>query len=134
MKRAWLGLGLVGLATVAAFGIGANEARAQAPGESVVYETVAPGYDTVTYGERYKVRYRPRRTVIKERPYAYVTRTPAVVRETRYIQPAPVVESYVVQPPPVVESRVVQPPPIVERRVIQPAPTVETRYRANYPY
>ena len=105
----------------------AGRAEAQVPGESMVYETVSPGYNTVTYGERVKVRRGPFKTVIKERPVAYVTRTPPVVRETRLVQPAPVVENVVVQPPPVVESVFVQPAPILERRLVQPAPVIQSR-------
>lgn len=98
-----------------------------APGEVVTYETVAPGQKTVTYGERVKVRYRPNKTVIRERPTRYVTTTPPVVRETRVVRPAPLAEQIVVQPQPVVEERWVQPAPVLERRVIQPAPVVQTR-------
>jgi len=156
MKRMLLGLGMAALSAVGVLDLGGSEARAQLPGESVVYETVAPGQRTVTYGERYRVRQGPFKTVIRERPYRYVTTTPPVVRETRVFrpapvvqqqvfQPAPVVESRVVQPPPIVESRVVQPPPIVETRTVQPAPViqnrviqpnpvVQTRYYGPYPY
>lgn len=126
-------------------GLGTRRAQAQYPVGTVVYQTVAPGPPVVTYGERYKVRYRPRKTVIRERPVAYVTPSAPVIRETQVIRTAPVVESRVVQPAPIVESRVVQPAPIVERRVIQPAPIVErrivqpepviqTRYYGPYPY
>ena len=118
MKRMLLGFGALGLAMA----IG-GEARAQLPGQSVVYETVSPGTRTVTYGERYVVKRKPFKTVIRERPTRFVTTTPPVVRETRYYQPAPVIQETVVQPPPVVETRLIQP-----RSVIQ------TRYLAPYPY
>lgn len=124
---------------------GTGVARAQLPGQTVVYETAVPAPPVITYGEAYKVRYRPRKTVIRERPFAYVAPAPPVVRETRVftpapvvesrvVQPAPIVERRVVQPPPVVESRVIQPAPIVERRVIQPDPVIQTRYYGPYPY
>jgi hypothetical protein len=100
----------------------AGEARAQYPGESVVYETVAPGTRTVTYGERYVVKRKPFKTVIRERPVRYVTTTPPVVRETRVIQPAPVVE-----------TRWVQPSPVIQRRWIQSEPVIQTRYLSPYP-
>ena len=130
MKRMLLGLGVLGLSAALT-----GEARAQMPGGSVVYETVSPGTRTVTYGERYVVRQRPFKTVIRERPVRYVTSTPPVVRETRYYQPAPVIQQQVVQPPPVVETRLVQPPPVYQQRVIQPDPVVQTRYLAPaYPY
>ena len=108
---------------------GQSETLAQYPaaGEVVTYETVAPGQRTVTYGERVKVRYRPNKTVIRERPTRYVTTTPPVVRETRTIRPAPIAEQVVVQPQPVVEQRWVQPAPVLESRVVQPAPVVQTR-------
>ena len=98
------------------------------PTESVNYETVTPGYKTVTYGEQVKVRTRPRKTVIRERPTRYVTTTPPVVRETRVVRPAPVAEQIEIQPQPVVQERWVQPAPVLERRVIQPAPVVQTRF------
>ena len=123
MKRTLIGLGLAGSMALGLLDLGAGVARAQVPGETVVYETVAPASRTVTYGERTKVKYRGRKTVIKERPVAYITRTPAVVGETRYIQPAPVVE-----------SRLIQQAPVVETRVISPDPVVRTRYLAPYPY
>jgi len=126
MKRSLIGLGLA--ASLGALDLGASPARAQLPGESVVYETVAPASRSVTYGERTKIKYRGRKTIIKERPVAYITRNPAVVRETRYFQPAPVVQSQIIQPAPVIESRVVQPAPIIESRVVQPAPIIETRF------
>ena len=145
MKRMLLGLGI---ATLSSFGVmdrGASRVEAQVPGETRVYETVSPGTRNVTYGERYFVRQGPFKTVIRERPYRYVTTTPPVVRETRVVRPAPVIQQEVVQPPPVLETRVVQPPPIVERRYVQPSPViqrrviqsdpvVQTRYYAPYPY
>lgn len=118
MKRMLLGLGLLGLST--AF---AGEARAQLPGQSVVYETVSPGTRTVTYGQTYVVKRKPFRTVIRERPVRYVTTTPPVVRETRYYQAAPVIQ-----------QQVVQAAPVVETRLIQPNPVIQTRYFAPYPY
>jgi len=127
MQRMWMKWGALGAMAVATWQVGAGEARAQLPGETVVYQTVAPATRTVTYGEAYRVRSRPRKTVIKERPVAYVTTTPPVVRETRFVQPAPIVERQVVQPAPIVESHWVQPAPVLERRVIQPAPVVQTR-------
>lgn len=129
MKRMLLGLGILGLSTAPA-----GEARAQMPGQSVVYETVSPGTRTVTYGERYVVKQKLFKTVIRERPTRYVTYTPPVVRETRYYQPAPVVEQTVVQPAPVVETRMVQPPAMIQRRVITTDPVIQTRYLAPYPY
>jgi hypothetical protein len=129
MKRMLLGLGFLGLS--AALG---GEARAQYPGGSVVYETVAPGTRTVTYGERYVVKQRPFKTVIRERPTRYVTVTPPVVRETRLIRTAPVIQQQLVQPPPVVETRLIQPPPVYQRRVVQPDPVIQTRYLSPYPY
>jgi hypothetical protein len=122
MKRTACSLGIA----IAALGLmdrGAGVARAQLPGQEVVYETVLPGPPVVTYGERYKVRYRPRRIVVKERPFAYVAPSAPIVRETRFVQPAPIVE-----------RRIVQPAPIVESRIIQPAPVFETRYYGPYPY
>jgi hypothetical protein len=119
-------LGLrVGVAAAAALGMvewGGSAARAQVPGSTVVYETVAPASTNVTYGVRTRIKNRPFRTVIKERPVAYVTRTPAVIRETRLIQPAPVVENVVVQPAPIVEQRVIRSSPIVETRTFVPYP------------
>jgi hypothetical protein len=129
MKRMLLGLSVLGLSAAVT-----GEARAQMPVGSVAYETVSPGTRTVTYGERYVVRQRPFKTVIRERPVRYVTTTPPVVRETRYYQPAPVIQQQVVQPPPVVETRLIQPPPVYQRRVIQADPVVQTRYLAPYPY
>ena len=102
---------------------GAPPAQAQFPGETVVYQTVAPGPPVVTYGETYKVRYRPRKVVVRERPFAYVAPSAPVVRETRVIRPAPIVE-----------QRIVQPAPVVESRVIQSSPVIQTRYYAPYPY
>ena len=110
MKRMLLGLGLLGLSTALA-----GEARAQAPVGSVVYETVSPGTRTVTYGERYVVRQRPFKTVIRERPTRYVTVTPPVVRETVVYRSAPVIQQQVIQPPPVVETRLIQPPTVYQR-------------------
>jgi len=115
MKRMLLGLGLLALAS--------SEARAQFPGETVVYETVAPGTRTVTYGERTVVKQRLFKTVIRQRPTRYVTVTPPVVRETRYVVPAPVIQ-----------QEVVQPAPVVETRLVQPAPVIQTRYLTPYPY
>ncbi len=112
--------------TIAVLGLmdrGTTPVRAQIPGQEMVYQTVVPGPPVVTYGERYKVRYRPRRTVIKERPVAYIAPSAPIVRETRVVQPAPVVE-----------RRIVQPAPIVESRIIQPAPVIQTRYYGPYPY
>jgi hypothetical protein len=127
MRRTLLGLGIAAASAIGAFDRAAGQAEAQIPGGTVVYETVSPGYNTVTYGERVSVRRGPFRTVIKERPVAYVTRRPPVVRETRLIQAAPVVENVVVQPAPVYESVYVQPAPILERRLVQPAPVIQTR-------
>ncbi len=118
MKRMLLGFGVLGL-----LGTMGVDAKAQYPGSSVVYETVAPGTRTVTYGERYVVKRKPFKTVIRERPTRIVTTTPPVVRETRYYQPAPVIQ-----------QEVVQPPPVVETRLIQPNPVVRTRYLSPYPY
>jgi hypothetical protein len=115
MKRMLLGLGLLALTT--------SEARAQWPGASVVYETVSPGTRTVTYGERYVVKQKLFKTVIRQRPTRYVTVTPPVVRETRYVLP-----------PPVIQQEVIQPAPVVETRLLQPAPVIQTRYLAPYPY
>ncbi|WP_435016159.1 hypothetical protein TA3x_003721 [Tundrisphaera sp. TA3] len=127
MQRTWMGWSLLGAMTVAAWSAAGGVSHAQYPGETVVYETVAPGTRTVTLGESYLVKEKPRKTVIKRRPTAVVTRTPPVVRETRFVQPAPVVERRVVQPAPILESRYVQPAPVLERRWVQPAPVVETR-------
>jgi len=127
MKRMLLGLGVAALSAVGTLDLGASQARAQVPGESVVYETVAPGTRIVNYGEVYKVRRGLFRTVIKERPVRYVTTTPPVVRETRVFQPAPVIQQQVVQPAPVIESRVVQPEPIIQTRYVQPAPVIQNR-------
>ena len=128
MKRMLSGIGLLGLV------LAASEARAQYPGGSVVYETVAPGTRSVTYGERYVVKQKLFKTVIRERPVRYVTTTPPVVRETRIFRRAPIVEQQVIQPAPVVESRLVQPPAVIQRRLIQPEPVIQTRYLAPYPY
>lgn len=127
MQRTWKKWGALGAVAIAIWQGGASEARAQLPGETVVYETVAPATRTVTYGEAYRIRTKPRKTVIKQRPVAIVSATPPVVRETRYIQPAPIVERQVIQPAPIVESRWIQPAPVLERRVIQPAPVVQTQ-------
>ncbi|WP_435008109.1 hypothetical protein P12x_005384 [Tundrisphaera lichenicola] len=121
MRRWLLGFGIAALAIG-----GANRAEAQIPG-TTVYETVSPGYKTVTYGEQTKVRRGLFKTVIKQKPVAYVTRTPPVVRETRYVQAAPVVENVVVQPAPIAEDVLVQPSPVYERRYIQPAPIIQNR-------
>lgn len=120
MKRMLLGLGLVASSLLVAR---ESEAQAYLPGESVAYETVSPGSRTVTYGERYVVRRKPFKTVIRERPTRYVTTTPPVVRETRVIQPAPVLE-----------RRVIQPAPVIETRVIRSSPVIQTRYLAPYPF
>ena len=133
MRRTFLGLGIAGLAAVGALDLGTAEARAQVPGQSVIYETVSPGSRTVTYGERYVVRRKPFKTVIRERPVRYVTATPPVVRETRVIQPAPVIQQQVVQPAPVVETRLVRPAPVIQQRVIQSEPVIQTRYYSPYP-
>ncbi len=134
MKRMWMGLAITGLSIVGV-GLGASEARAQVPGETVVYETVSPGTRTVTYGERTVVRQKLFKTVIRERPGRYVTTTPPVVRETRYIQSAPVVQQTVVEAPPVVETRLIQPAPVIQRRVYAPEPVIQTRYYySNFPY
>lgn len=127
MRRMLLGLGVAAISAIGAFDRAAGQAEAQVPVESTVYETVSPGYSTVTYGERVRIRRGPFKTVIKERPVAYVNRTPPVVRETRVIRPAPVVENVVVQPAPVYESVYVQPAPILERRLVQPAPVIQSR-------
>jgi hypothetical protein len=122
MRRIAFSLGTI----VVALGLterAATPAHAQIPGQEMVYQTVVPGPPVVTYGERYKVRYRPRRTVVKERPFAFVSPTAPIVRETRFVRQAPIVE-----------RRIVQPAPIVESRVIQPAPVYETRYYGPYPY
>jgi hypothetical protein len=129
MKRMLLGVVAVGLTAAMA-----GEARAQYPGGSVVYETVSPGTRTVTYGERYVVKRKPFKTVIRERPTRYVTTTPPVVRETRYYQQAPIVEQQIIQAPPVVETRLIQAPPMVQQRVVQPNPVIQTRYLSPYPY
>jgi hypothetical protein len=132
MKRMLMGLGIAALALVVP---GGSDARAQVPGETVVYETVSPGSRTVTYGERIKVRQGLFRTVIKERPVRYVTTTPPVVRETRMIQSAPVVQQTVVEVPPVVETRMIQSSPIIQSRVYAPEPVIQTRYYYSpYPY
>jgi hypothetical protein len=135
MKRMLMGLGIAALATVGVVDLGAAEARAQVPGESVVYETVSPGMRSVTYGQQTVVRRGLFRTVIKERPVRYVTSTPPVVTATRYIQPAPVIQQMIVQPPPVVETRYVQPPTVIQQRVYSPEPVTQTRYYySRYPY
>jgi hypothetical protein len=124
---------------------GTSRAQAQYPVGTTVYQTVAPGPPVVTYGEVYKVRRGLRKTVIKERPVAYVTPSAPIIRETQVIRPAPLVESRIVQPAPIVERRVIQPAPIIERRVVQPAlivesrvvqpdPVIQTRYYGPYPY
>ncbi len=123
-RGAVLGLGLLGA-------LSRGQAQAQypvgAPSEVVRYDTVTPGSRTITYGEQVRVRYRPNKTVIRQRPTRYVTTTPPVVQETRIIRPAPLTEQVVVQPEPVVEERWVQPAPVLERRTVQPAPVVRTR-------
>jgi hypothetical protein len=138
--RLGIAAALLGLAD-----FGTSRAQAQYPAGTTVYQSVTPGPPVVTYGEVFKVRRGLRKTIIKERPVAYVTPSAPIVRETQVIRPAPVVESRVVQPAPIVERRVIQPAPIVERRVVQPAPIVEsrviqpepviqTRYYVPYPF
>ena len=128
MKRMWLGAGIAALSAIGALDLGASRAQAQVPGETVVYETVAPGTRTINYGQRTTVRRGLfNKTVIKERPVRYVTTTPPFVRETRIVRPAPVIEQQVIQPAPIIEQRVVQPAPIVESRYIQPAPVIQRR-------
>ncbi len=135
MKRMLMGLGIAALSAVGFADLGASRALAQYPGETVVYETVAPATRSVTYGERYVVRQKLFKTVIRERPVRYVTTTPPVVRETRMIQSAPVVQQTIVDVPPVVETRLVQPAPVIQRRVYAPEPVIQTRYYySNYPY
>ena len=111
--------------------LGTAPARAQGvvgvPSESGTYETVQPGYKTVTYGEKIKTRRFFNRTVTVERPKRFVTVTPPVVQETRVVRPAPLTQQVVVQPEPVVEERWVQPAPVLERRVVQPPPVVQTQ-------
>lgn len=97
------------------------------PGETVTYETVQPGYKSVTYGEKIKVRRFGNKRVTVEKPRRYVNYTPPVVQETRVIRPAPVTQQVVVQPAPVVEEHWVQPAPVLERRVVQPPPVVRTQ-------
>ena len=116
MSRPIIGLALTVGLSLGALDLGAGRASAQYPGESVVYETVAPASRTITYGEMTKIKHRGRWTIIKERPVAYVTRTPAVVRETRYLQPAPVLQSTIVQPAPMVETRYYAPEPVIQTR------------------
>ena len=132
MKRSLLGMGLLVFSAVGAMDLGASEARAQYPGGSVVYETVSPGSKSVTFGEKVKVRHRFGKTITKEKPVRYVTKTAPVVRATRVIQPAPIIQQQVIQPPAVIEERVVQPPPVIEQQVIQPAPVIQTRYFSPY--
>lgn len=133
MNRLLSGLAIA--AVVAGFtDFGTREARAQFPGETVVYQTAVPGPPVISYGEAYKVRYRPRKVVMKERPFAYVAPSAPIVRQTRVIRPAPVVESRVIQPAPIVEQRIVQPAPVIESRVIPSSPVIQTRYYAPYPY
>ena len=133
MHRSLMGFPIMAAGVLGILSLGADRAEAQYPG-GVVYETVAPATNSVIYGERTRVRYNRNKTVIRERPVAYVTQTPAVVRETRYVQSAPVVESRLFQPAPVVESRLFQPAPVVESRLIQPGPVIQTRYISSYPY
>jgi hypothetical protein len=135
MKRMLLGMGVLALSAIGAPGLGVSEAVAQVPGESVVYETVAPGTRTINYGERVTVRRGLfGRTVIKERPVRYVTTTPPVVRETRVIRPAPIIEQQVVQPAPVIQTRMIQSAPVVQRVVVPANPVIQTRYYGPYPY
>ncbi len=135
MKRMLMGLGVVASSLVGLMTLATTEARAQVPGETVVYETVSPGTRSVTYGDRYVVRQKLFKTVIRERPVRYVTTTPPVVRETRYVQAAPVVQQTVVEAPPLVETRVIQPAPMIQRRVYAPEPVIQTRYYySRYPY
>ncbi len=123
MRRSLLGVSIMAAGVLGTLSLGAGRASAQYPGGGVVYETVAPATSAVTYGEQTRVRYKRNKTVIRERPVAYVTRTPAVVRETRYVQSAPLIE-----------SRIIQPAPVVESRIIQPEPVIQTRYITGYPY
>ena len=123
MRRSLMSFWMMAAGVLATLNTSTGRAVAQYPVGGVVYETVAPASNTVTYGEQTRVRYKRNKTVIRERPVAYVTRTPAIVRETRYVQPAPVVE-----------SRIVQPAPVVESYLVQPEPVVQTRYISRYPY
>lgn len=111
--------------------LGTAPAHAQvaiaAPPETVTYETIQPGYKSVTYGEKIKTRRFFNKRITIEKPKRFVTYTPPVVQETRVLRPAPIAEQVVVQPAPVVEERWVQPAPILERRTVQPPPVVETR-------
>jgi hypothetical protein len=135
MRRMLMGLGIAAFAAIGAVDRGATEARAQVPGESVVYETVSPGMRSVTYGQRTVVRQKLFKAVIRERPVRYVTTTPPIVRETRYVQAAPVVQQTVVEVPPVAETRYVQPPTVIQQRVYAPEPVYQTRYYySRYPY
>ena len=103
--------------------VGLRDARAQSPGEVVVYQTVVTG-QVVVYGERYRVGHKHHRA----QSLTYVVSQAPVVSEMRVIQPVPIVERRVIQPAPIVEERVIQPAPIVERRIIQQQPVVQTRY------
>ena len=134
MKRMLLGVGIAALSAVGALDLGTSRVQAQVPGETVVYDTVSPGTRTVTYGQRYVVRQKLFKTVIKERPVRYVTTTPPVVRETRVIQSAPVIQQQIIQPPPVVETRYVQPPSVIQQRVIRYDPVIQTRYYSPFPF
>ena len=118
-------------------GAGSTTARAQvaiaAPATSLTYETVQPGYRTVTYGEKIKVHRWFGKKVTVEKPKRFVTFTPPVIQETRVIRPAPIAEQVVIQPAPVIQEEWVQPAPILERRVVQPAPVVQTKYIPREP-
>lgn len=103
------------------------------PTTSTTYETVQPGYKSVTYGEKIKTRRFLNKRVTVEKPKRYVSYTPPVVQATRVIRPAPIAEQVVVQPDPIVEERWVQPAPVLERRVVQPEPVVQTRYIPQQP-
>ena len=128
----------LGFLTVGGLLLGASaNAQAQvaiaAPATSVTYETVQPGYRTVTYGEKIKVHRWFGKKITVEKPKRFVSFVPPVVQETRVIRPAPIAEQVVVQPAPVIQEEWVQPAPVLERRVVQPAPVVETKYIPQEP-
>ena len=127
LALAGLAFGLGGLLAGHATAVQAQYPVVGAPSVSTTYETVAPGYKSVTYGEKIKTRRFLNKRVTVEKPRRFVTYTPPVVQETRVVRPAPVAEQVVVQPRPVVEEHWVQPAPVLERRVVQPAPVVQTR-------
>ncbi len=102
-------------------------------GTTSTYDTIQPGYKSVTYGEKIKTRRFFNRTVTVEKPKRFVTFTPPVVQETRVFRPAPIAEQVVVQPDPIVQERWIQPAPVLERRVVQPDPVVQTRYIPQQP-